>query len=313
MPVHPALQPILDALPQATGDGASQPSAEERLAAVRAGANAFGSLGAGPPEPMHAVDDRFVDGPHGPIPVRAYRPSAIDGRPLVVYYHGGGFVSGSVEAWDTLCRRIAKEADAVVVSVDYRLAPEHRFPIPLNDCHAALAWAVGHATELGADSTRVAVAGDSAGGNLAAAVTLRSRVEGPQLRAQVLVYPVVTPGCDTPSMREVGEGYLLTANAMREMWAWYLGPEGDPDDAFAAVDRAGDYTGLPPALVITAEYDPLRDEGEAYARLLSGSGVDTKLLRYDGMIHGFLGMREIVPEATEAITEIASFLRTHLT
>jgi acetyl esterase len=312
--VHPALQALCDAANQAAAGAADAPppSEEERLAAVRAGADAFGSLGAGPPEALHSVEDHLADGPHGPIPVRVYRPTGGVGAPLVCYFHGGGFVSGSIDAWDGVVRRIAKESGAVVVSVDYRLAPEHRFPIPLDDCHAAVAWAVAHAEALGADGTRVAVAGDSAGGNLAAAVALRARVEGPPLRAQVLVYPVVSPACDSPSMVENANGYLLTTDSMKAMWDWYLGPDGDRHDAFAAIDTAADYTGLPPALVITAEYDPLRDEGEHYASLLDGFDVDTTVTRYDGMIHGFFGLREIVPESDQAVAQVATFLRAHL-
>lgn len=314
MPLHPVLQQMCDAANQAAAAAADAPapSEAERLAAVRAGAEAFGSLGAGPPEPLHSVEDHLADGPHGPIPVRVYRPTEGVGAPLVCYFHGGGFVSGSVEAWDGVARRIAKESGAVVVSVDYRLAPEHRFPIPLDDCHAALVWAVDHADAFGADGSRVAVAGDSAGGNLAAAVTLRSRVEGPVLRAQVLVYPVVSPDCSSPSMVDNATGYLLTTDSMRAMWDWYLGPDGDRNDAFAAVDRAADYTGLAPALVITAEYDPLRDEGEHYASLLGGFGVDTTVTRYDGMLHGFFGLRELVPDSERALAQVATFLRERL-
>jgi acetyl esterase len=316
MPLHPALQQMCDAANQAIAAaadaGAATPTPDERLALIRTSAAAFGALGAGAPEPMHSVEDHLVDGPHGPIPVRVYRPTGGVGAPLVCYFHGGGFVSGSADAWEGICRRIAKESGAVVASVDYRLAPEHRFPLPLDDCHAAVAWTVANASALGADGARVAVAGDSAGGNLAAAVALRARIEGPALRAQVLVYPVVSPTCTSPSMTHNGEGYLLTAGSMREMWAWYLGPDGDAGDAFAAIDTAADYAGLPPALVLTAEYDPLRDEGERYASLLDGFDVDTTVVRYDGMIHGFLGMREIVPESDQAITAITEFLRTHL-
>ena len=316
MPLHPALQQMCDAAAQtmtaAAESGAPAPTDAERLAILRTSAAAFGALGAGPPEAMHSVEDHLADGPHGPIPVRVYRPTGGVGAPLVCYFHGGGFVSGTVDAWDGIGRRIAKESGAVVVSVDYRLAPEHRFPIPLDDCHAAVAWAVAHSEGLGADGTRLAVAGDSAGGNLAAAVALRARVEGPTLRAQVLVYPVVSPACATPSMDENATGYLLSADSMRAMWAWYLGPDGDVNDAFAAVDRAADYAGIPPALVLTAEYDPLRDEGEHYASLLDGFDVDTTVVRYDGMLHGFLGMREIVPESDQAIAAIAAFLRAHL-
>ena len=311
MPLHPVLQQVCDAANAAAAD-APPPSDEEQLAAVRTGAEKFGSLGAGPPESLFSVEDHLADGPHGPVPVRAYRPTGDAGAPRVCSFHGGGFVSGSVEAWDGVCRRIAKESGAVVVSVDYRLAPEHRFPVPLDDCHAAVTWAVAHAAALGADGSRVAVAGDSAGGNLAAAVALRSRVDGPALAAQVLVYPVVSPACSSPSMVENATGYLLTTDSMRAMWAWYLGPDGDEHDAFAAIDRAADYTGLPPALVITAEYDPLRDEGEHYAALLDGFDVDVTVTRYDGMIHAFFGLRELVTESDQAVAQVSTFLRTHL-
>ena len=313
MPLHPVLQQMCDAANAAMAGAADAPAPTdaERLAAVRTGAEAFGSLGAGAPEAMHAVDDRVADGPHGPIPVRVYRPTADGGAPLVCYFHGGGFVSGSIDAWDGVARRIAKEAGAIVVSVDYRLAPEHRFPVPLDDCHAAVVWAADHAEELGADATRIAVAGDSAGGNLAAAVALRARAAGPALRAQVLVYPVVSPSCDSPSMVDTAEGYLLTTASMRAMWDWYLG-DADPDDGFAAIDRAPDLAGLPPALVITAEYDPLCDEGERYASLLADAGVDTTVTRYDGMLHGFFGLRELVPDSDQALAQVATFLRTNL-
>ncbi len=313
MPLHPALQAICDAANQAAAGAADAPapSDAERLTLVRGGAEAFGSLGAGAPDPLHSVEDMTAEGPHGPIPVRVYRPATTPGAPLVCYYHGGGFVSGSVAAWDGVARRIAKESGAVVVSVDYRLAPEHRFPVPLEDCHAALVWAVAEAERLGADATRVAVAGDSAGGNLAAALALRARTEGPTLRAQVLVYPVIAPECTTASMDANGTGYLLTADSMRSMWAWYLGPDGDPDDPGAAVAKATDHAGLPPALVITAEYDPLRDEGEDYAALLTRAGVDVTCTRYDGMLHGFFGLREIVPDSDRAVAEVAAFLRRH--
>ena len=314
MPLHPALRQLCDAAneaAEAAADGPA-PSTEERLAAVRTGAEAFGALGAGPPEALHSVTDHVADGPHGPIPVRVYRPTAADSAPLVVYYHGGGFVSGSVEAWDGLCRRIAKASGAVVVSVDYRLAPEHPYPVGLDDSHAALMWAAANAPALGADGDRVAVAGDSAGGNLAAAVALRARAEGPAIRAQVLVYPAVSPECSSESMVTNGAGYLLTSDSMRAMWDWYLGPDGDRNDAYAAIDRAADYSGLPPALVLTADYDPLRDEGERYASLLEGFGIETTLTRYDGMIHGFFGLREIVPDSDRAVAEVAAFLRTRL-
>jgi len=268
---------------------------------------ARGPVGAPPTRDIAHVHDDDVDG----IPIRVYRN---DGPPtgLVVYFHGGGFVIGSIGLMDNVARELAHGSSAVVVSVGYRLAPEHPYPAGLDDCAAVTEWAFANAARFDADPAAIAVAGVSAGGNLAAAVALRSRIEGPALRAQVLVYPVVSPACTAPSMTENAEGYLLTAGSMREMWAWYLGPDGDANDAFAAVDRAADYAGLPPALVLTAEYDPLRDEGEHYASLLDGFDVDTTVVRYDGMLHGFLGMREIVPESSRAITAIAEFLRKHL-
>jgi acetyl esterase len=309
VPVHPALEPLLDAFAQAPPPP-TEPDA--RVAAMRVGVATFNSVGAGAPETVHAVDDLLADGPHGPIPIRRYLPSDEPDLPVVIWLHGGGFVCGDVESYDLVARRLATESGAAVFSVDYRLAPEHPFPIPLDDCHAALAWVVANADDLGVDGTRVAVAGDSAGGNLSAAVALRSRIEGPELRAQALIYPVISPSCDTKSMVDNGTGYMLTADSMREMWDFYLGDLADRHDAFLAVDEAADLSGLPPALVLTAEFDPLRDEGEHYASLLDGADVDTKVVRYDGMIHGFLVMREIVPAANEAMAETAAWLRTHL-
>jgi acetyl esterase len=313
VPIHPALQPFLDAFAQAPPPPADP---EARVSAMRVGVATFNQVGAGAPEPMHAVDDLVAEGPHGPIPIRRYLPvdpgrSGDPDLPVVIWLHGGGFVCGDVECYDLVARRLAAESGAAVFSVDYRLSPEHPFPIPLDDCHAALAWVVANAGDLGVDGSRVAVAGDSAGGNLSAAVALRSRVEGPELRAQILIYPVIDPACDTTSMLENGTGYMLTADSMREMWDFYLAST-NTNDAFFAVNKAADYSGLPPALVLTAEFDPLRDEGEHYASLLDGADVDTKVVRYDGMIHGFLVMREIVPEANEAMAETAAFLRAHL-
>lgn len=312
MPVHPALQPLLDGAAQAAAAAPPPTEPEARLATLRMAVETFSVLGGGEPEVMHAVDDLFADGPHGAIPIRRYLPTDEPGLPAVVFFHGGGFVCGNVACYDGLVRRIAKETGAAVFSVEYRLAPEHPFPIPLDDCHTAVQWVVANAEELGIDGERVAVAGDSAGGNLSAAIALRARIDGPPLRAQVLVYPVIDPACDTTSMDDNASGYLLTADAMREMWSFYMRGGANPEDTFLAVDKAADLSGLPPALVLTAEYDPLRDEGEHYAQLLDGFDVETKLVRYDGMIHGFLGMREIVPESNQAVAEIAAFLTARL-
>jgi acetyl esterase len=309
MPVSPALEPFLVAAADAPG---APTDPKERVETMRNAVATFFTVGAGEPEPMHAVDDLQCEGPHGQIPVRRYLPTADAGLPVVMFFHGGGFVCGNVECYDAIVSRLAAETGAAVFSVDYRLAPEHPFPMPLDDCFAALTWVAANADALGVDASRVAVAGDSAGGNLSAAVALRARNEGPQLRAQALIYPCIDPGCGTPSMADNAEGYLLTAASMREMWDWYLSGDADRAHSFVAVGNTADLSGLPPAIVVTAEFDPLRDEGERYAAQLDGAGVATTMVRYDGMIHGFIGMREIVPEANAAMAEVATFLRAHL-
>jgi acetyl esterase len=310
MPVAATLLPVLAAIAGLPAESSDDPA--RRVATAREGIEVFSALGVGPIDALADVHDRLVDGPHGPIPVRVYRRDPTATRPAVMYFHGGGFVAGNLGTHDVICRRLAKASGAVVVSVDYRLAPEHRFAIPLDDCHAATSWVAAHGEEITADGGRLAVAGDSAGGNLAAAVALRSRVAGPTLAAQVLVYPCIDAACAMASYAENGEGYLLTAAAMRDVWEWYLGPDGDPTDPLASVLDAPDLSGLPPTLIQTAEYDPLRDEGEEYGRRLDAAGVGVTVHRYDGMIHGFLGLRELVPESDAAMTEIVRFLDRHL-
>jgi len=283
------------------------------IATARELGNAGAALGAGPPAPVVEVFDRPIPGPAGDIPVRVYVPGGAAPFPVVAYFHGGGFVLGTIETHDCIARRLCRASNALIVSVEYRLAPEHRFPAALDDCMAATHWLADHAAELRGDRARIAVAGDSAGGNLAAAVALASRAEdGPGLSAQVLLYPVIDAACATPSFVQNAEGYLLSAAAMRWFWAEYLGPDGDPDSGYASVLRAPDLAGLPPALVITAEFDPLRDEGEAYAEHLGEAGNDVTMHRFDGMIHGFAGMDALVDEADTAIAEVGAFLRTHL-
>lgn len=310
MAVAPTIQPFLDALAQAP----VPPIEEQPLDQVRADAIRFIEAGAGEKQQVADVADRVIPGPAGDIPVRVYRPSAETELPVVAYLHGGGWVIMGIETHDWICRRLANAAGAVVVSVEYRLAPEHPFPAPLDDCMAVTRWLAEHADELGADATRLAIAGDSAGGNLAAAVTLASRADdGPHLLAEVLVYPATDAACATPSFVQNADGYLLTASSMRWFWDQYLGPDGHSDDGYASVLRHPDLAGLPPTLVITAEHDPLRDEGEAFAEHLGEAGVDVTLHRYDGMVHGFLGMDALTPEADDAMTEIGEFLRRRLT
>ncbi len=265
---------------------------------------------AGPPEPVARVEDRVAATAAGPIPVRIYTPEAAGPLPMLVYFHGGGWVIGNLETVDAPCRALANRAGCLIVSVDYRLAPEHKFPAAAEDCYAATRWAAEHAAELGGDPARIAVGGDSAGGNLAAVVALMARERGgPRLAYQLLIYPVTNYDFSTPSYQENAEGYLLTKNAMVWFWDHYLRQPSDWEHPYASPLRAADLRGLPPAFVITAEYDPLRDEGEAYADRLRQAGVPTELRRYDGMIHGFFQMAGVFDQGKKVIADAAAALR----
>jgi acetyl esterase len=266
---------------------------------------------AGPGEEVASVENRTVPGPAGPVPVRIYTPGRGSApRPALVYFHGGGWVIGDLETTDAICRALANRAACVVVSVDYRLAPEYKFPVPLDDCYAAFTWVAEHAGEIGVDPTRLAVGGDSAGGNLSAAVALRARDEGgPALRLQLLVYPVTDHNFDTVSYKENGDGYLLTKDMMVWFWDHYLDSPKDGDNPLACPLRARDLSGLPPARVFTAEFDPLRDEGEAFAARLAAAGVPVTHTRYDGQIHAFWTMLAVMPAAWKAADEAAQALR----
>jgi len=243
--------------------------------------------------------------------VRIYSPSAATDLPVLVYLHGGGWVICDLETHDPTCRAISNGADCVVVSVDYRLAPEHKFPAAADDAYAATAWVAQHAQELGADASRVAIGGDSAGGNLTAAVALMARERaGPPLSFQVLIYPVLDLASESASRKENGEGYFLTAAGMTWYEEQYLRDDADRKNVLASPLLAGDLAGLPPALVVTAEYDPLRDEGEAYGRRLTEAGVPATVSRYDGMFHGFLAFAGALDGATRAQAEVFAALRT---
>jgi acetyl esterase len=272
--------------------------------------NAANAQAMGPAEPVAEVRDRTVPGPGGPIPIRVYVPEGTGPFPALVYFHGGGWVIGSIATHDVTCRQIANAAGCMVVSVDYRLAPEHKYPAAVDDAYAATAWVFEHAASIGADPRRVAVGGDSAGGNLAAAVSLMARDRAsfrPVL--QLLIYPILNHDLDTPSYLENADGYLLTRDTMRWFWQCYLRRAEDGRDPYASPLRAEDLRGLAPALVITAEYDPLRDEGEAYAARLRDAGVPVALTRYDGMIHAFFRRTELFDQARVAMQEVADALR----
>jgi acetyl esterase len=265
------------------------------------------------PAEIGAVRDLTADGPGGPIPVRVYRPAGVPAGtalPVLVFYHGGGWVIGDLETHDVQCRQITAEAGITVVAVDYRLAPEHKFPAAVDDAWAATRWVVARAGELGVDPGRLAVAGDSAGGNLAAVVALMARdAGGPAIALQVLIYPVTDVGAESKSYSDFAEGYMLTRDGMRWFTNHYLKAPSDAQDWRVSPLRAASLAGLPPALVITAGFDPLRDEGAAYARRLTEAGGQVDYINYGGMIHGFMPMGKLLATGNRATSHVAASLR----
>ncbi len=310
MAVTPEVRTILDAL--AALDSA--PIEEQTPQQVREAYGQFSALGS--KAEMASVTDLTCRGPAGDVPVRVYVPTAEPGpRPVLVYFHGGGWVIGDVESHDSTVRALAAASGVTVVSVDYRLAPEHPFPAAVDDCVAAVHWVAEPSTaaELAIDPARMAVGGDSAGGNLAAVVAQQLRDTGPPLRFQLLVYPVTDMHLSHSSIDENADGYFLTKADMTWFRGHYCANE-DWSDPRTSPLRATDEAvrGVAPALVITAEYDPLRDEGEAYAAKLQAAGVDARASRYDSVIHGFFSMSDLVPEGKAAIDEAAEALRAAL-
>lgn len=261
--------------------------------------------------PVSQVEDRLLPGPGGPLAVRLYWPDAAAPHRMLVYAHGGGFVRGDLDTHDHVCRELCSTSRSLVVSVDYRLAPEHPYPAALDDCLFATRWAHANAAALRGDRHCLMVVGDSAGGNLAAMVCLRARhAEDPPIRGQILFYPV-TAHYDPPtrSYGEFAEGHFLTRDAMRWFIDLYLGPAQSPADAFPL--SAADLHGLPPALVVTAECDPLRDEGQAYADRLRSSGVACEYRCVEGMLHGFMAQSDLHPQAEETMRGVCEWIRAH--
>ncbi len=303
MPIDPMLLAVLEAFPMQFDDLGSMTAQEVRTL--------FEQGNPPPGEDVASVEDLEVPGPDGPLPVRVYRPDgAAVPAPVVVFFHGGGWVLGSIATHDATCRGLANRTGAVYVSVDYRLAPEHPYPAAPEDCYAATCWVADHAADLGVDPGRLAVAGDSAGGNLAAVVCQMARDRsGPAIAFQLLIYPVTDLDLDRwPSMEENADGPLLTREGMDWFARHYVGTLPFTGDPYAAPIRAADLSGLPPAYVATAGHDPLRDEGAGYAEALAAAGVTVGYDNFATMIHGFVGFADVVPAAGEARDRIAAAL-----
>jgi acetyl esterase len=305
MPVDPQAQRIIDATVALGLPPMEQMTPAEARESMRSRTAALG-----PVEDVARVEDHRVPVSGGAIDVRCYTPAGAGPFPALVFFHGGGWVIGDVYTHDGICRSLANASGCAVASVDYRLAPEHKYPTAVEDAFAATRWIAREAARLGIDARRLAVGGDSAGGNLAAAVALLAKERGgPELALQVLVYPVTHHAFDTESYRQHADGYLLTRTAMRWFWDHYLARPEQGREPYASPLLAPALEGLPPALVITAEYDPLCDEGEAYAGRLREAGVPVTLTRYPGMIHGFFRMVNLVDKARAARDEVAGALR----
>lgn len=289
------------------------PLYELSLAQARASDLASIKAGGGPQVRVGKTCDLTLPGPGGDLPARIYRPSGEGPFPVLLYLFGGGWTLGTLDTCDGVCRNLCADASCLVMSVQYRRAPEHRFPAAPQDCYAAACWLAAHAAEFGGDPQRLGVGGDSSGGNLSAAVTLMARDRGgPPIRCQVLVYPNTDYRADTPSRREIEDRAMFNCHSVDWYWGHYLAGPADGDNPLASPLRAASLRGLPSALVISAEYDPLRDEAEAYAHRLQAEGVPAVLTRYDGMVHGFFTMSGVLDDARAALRQVSGFLRTEL-
>ncbi|WP_406210695.1 alpha/beta hydrolase [Kitasatospora sp. NBC_01560] len=313
MPLHPQAQALRDRRAQA----GTPPLYTLTPAQARAADLADIRSAAGTPEPVAAVEEHRIPGPGGELTLRLYRPGPAAGPdgadgplPALLYLFGGGWTLGSPDTSDAICRRLTNAVGCVTASVGYRLAPEHPFPAAVHDCCAAARWLAEHAADLGIDPGRLAVGGDSAGGNLAAALTLLARDEGgPALRHQLLVYPNTDHRAGAASLDEHDDPVLFNRRSVAWYWGHYLADPADGDHPHASPLRAPSLAGLPPATVITAEYDPLRDEGERYAEALRAAGVPVEARRYDGVPHGFFAMTGVLDAAGDAQRYAAERLR----
>jgi acetyl esterase len=312
MPVDPQIESLLTMMTAAGGGGMA-------AGTVQQARDMFNLMTVSLRDPstlasVKSTEDSTIPGPAGDIPIRIYRPDSVANTgavPTMVFFHGGGFVIGNIETHDDHARQLCHDVGMVVVSVDYRLAPEHQWPAGFEDCLAATKWAAANIDSLGGDPAKLLVGGDSAGGNLSAVVAIAARDEGPALCAQYLIYPGVdfVEESEYPSRIENAEGYFLTAEDMLWFGAQYLPADADRKDPRASAIHAGTLAGLPPAVIGTAEFDPLRDEGEAYGKALADAGNEVHVQRYAGMIHGFYGMGPLSAAAAAAVQDMTANLK----
>ncbi len=307
MPLHPKLKELLDQ----PADPNAKPIEEIPIEEIRRQFNEEIAAIDKPGPEMKDILDRAVDVGDAEIQVRWYIPSTLSaesGNPVLVFFHGGGWIQGNIATHDSMCRVLAHDGRSLVCSVDYRLAPENKFPVPLNDSYAATKWAHQNAAKFGGDPGRLAVGGDSAGGNLAAAISLKARDEGSTpIAFQLLLYPVTDLASDTESKQKFSKGYWL--DTLEFLIQSYVAKEGDKTNPLASPLRAENFSGLPPAYIVTAGHDPLRDEGKEYATRLREAGVAAKYDCYESMIHGFISIRGIVDEGERALQACAASLR----
>ncbi len=305
MPFHPQVQAIRDQLAVSQVPGLYTLSIEEaRERDVKGAITTAGQV-----EPVALVRDFVIPGQAGDLAARIYHADGTSELPALVYFYGGGWSLGTLDTSDAVCRAITNRAGCASIAVSYRLAPENKFPAAVEDCYAGTAWAAAHAAELGIDASRLAVGGDSSGGNLAAAVALLARERGgPSLVHQLLVYPNTDYAGATDSVRDIDDEYFFNSKSIAWYWGMYLASPRDGENPLASPLRAADLSGLPAATVITAELDPLRDEAELYGKRLAEAGVPAEIIRYDGMMHGFFTMLGVLDAAREAVGTAADRL-----
>lgn len=308
MTLDPQVKTLLDQMAEAGGPKLSELPVTDARGVFTDMSKAFDNSDV----PVGGVEDRIIPGPGGDLPLRLYTPVAAGGGALaaLVYFHGGGWVVGDLESHDATCRTLSQASGCKVIAVDYRLAPEHKFPAAADDAFEAVAWVEKNAMEIGIDPNQIAVGGDSAGGNLAAAVCLMSKEKGgPHIAFQLLIYPATQIGIDTKSRQDLATGYFLETETMIWFEEQYMASPDDADNPYASPLKAADLSGLPPAYVITAGFDPLKDEGKAYADNLRAAGVDVQYVNYEGMIHGFVALTSVVEKAASAVSEAGSALK----